>query len=406
MAGQTVVPIGSATAKKVYSVATFHDSLRKATFRRNLTGPAPTQSSAERKAKGQTSPDYPFVRVTDLRRTMGYNVSVDMFNIITGKPVMGDRKLSGRMMSLSSSSMDIRIDQYRGGVDQGGRMTQQRTVHNLRTMARAQLSGWGGRCEDQLMLVHAAGARGYDTAHDWVVPLQSDPEFSEICVNPVLPPTPNRRLFGGNATGAADIDSTDKLTLDVIDAIRVTIEEMAFPMQPVRFPGDPAVDEQPLYVLYVTPRQWHDLQTATAGQNWRNFLAQAYERARGWSHPLFTGTPGMWNGILVKKTFRPITFPAGELVEESDASGIVTTTAANATFHRAVLLGAQAVAEVYGRHGESGYHANYHEEMTDHGNTVEQSLGFMGGKSKLRFTNSSDELTDHGVIAVDCAVSA
>lgn len=119
---QTNVPIGHPTAKKVFSVALFHDTIRKATFRNRLSGPAPQQSAAERKAKNQTSPDFPIVRVNDLRRTQGDTVSVDMFNVVTGKPVMGDRKIAGRMMSLSTSSMDIRIDQYRGGVDQGGRI--------------------------------------------------------------------------------------------------------------------------------------------------------------------------------------------------------------------------------------------------------------------------------------------
>jgi len=93
-------------------------------LRRNLVGPAPKQSSAEKKLRGQSSPDHPIVRVKDLQQSMGDTVSVDMFNVVNGKPTMGDRKLAGRMMPLKTSSMDVRIDQYRGGVDQGGRICE------------------------------------------------------------------------------------------------------------------------------------------------------------------------------------------------------------------------------------------------------------------------------------------
>lgn len=402
---RTSVPIGSATAKKVYSVAVFSETQRKPSLRRNLVGPAPKQSAAEKKLRGQTSEDYPIVRVTDLQNTAGDTVSVDLFNIIKGKPTMGDRKIAGRMMALKTSSLDVRIDQYRGGVDQGGRMTQQRTVHQLRGIAKSNLAGWSARLEDQLCMVHLAGSRGFDEGEDWVVPLESDSEFSEIVVNSVEPPTPNRRVLGGDATGASDIASADSMTLDLIDELRLQLDEMAFPMQPIRLPEDPAVDEQPLYCLILSPRQWHDLQTNTGSNSWRTFLANAYQRASGWKHPLFAGTPGMWNGILVKKMYRPIRFNAGDDVREKASDGTISTVQANAKFDRGILLGAQALAEVYGKDNGSGYYANWHEETSDHGNTVEHSVSFMGGKRKTTFKGSDGSETDHGVMALDTAVS-
>jgi hypothetical protein len=47
-------------------------------------------------------------------------------------------------MSLTYSSMDVQINQYRGGADAGGKMTQQRTVWNLRGIAMAGLTNWAG----------------------------------------------------------------------------------------------------------------------------------------------------------------------------------------------------------------------------------------------------------------------
>lgn len=397
----TNIPVGHPLARKIYSAAVFAEAQRQPGFRKNLTGPAPKQSKAERKLKGQTDPGYPFVRVTDLSKSKGDQVSVDLFHITRGKPTMGDKKLSGKMMSLTSSSQDIRIDQTRGGVDPGGRMTQQRTVHGLRNIAKANLAGWANRLEDQLSLVHVAGARGYDNAEDWVVPLASDPDFAEIAVNPVLPPTRNRRLFAGDATSVGDLSTADKLGLEEIDVIRAILDEMAFPMQPIRMEGDVQADENPLYVLYVSSRVWHYLQTETNGTAWRTFLANAHERSRGFSHPIFMGSPGMWNGILIKKMWRPVRFGAGDLVAEYDANDAIQQVAAAVATDRSLLLGAQALAEVFGRHDKSGYHYSWHEEETDHGNTVETSIAMMGAKAKLRFKGSNGEITDHGVMTVD-----
>lgn len=397
----TNLPVGHPLARKFFSVASFAETQRKPSFRRNLTGPAPTQAQAESKLKGQTTPDMPFVRVTDLSKGGGDTVSVDLFNIIKGKPTMGDRKIAGKMMGLTFSSMDIRIDQYRAGVDSGGRMAQQRTLHRLRSIAKSNLAGYSARLEDQLCLVHVGGARGYDDGEDWAVPLADDPEFSEIMVNDVLPPTANRRFFSGDAHSVDALATTDLPTLDDIDRIRAEIDDMVFPPQPIRLEGDPAADEEPLYVMYVTGRQWHSLQTATGDKAWRTFLQNAHNRGTMFKHPLFLGSPGMWNGIVIKKMNRGIRFPAGSLVKEYQANGTISDVAAAVDTDRAILLGAQALGEVYGSHGKSGYHANWHEEWTDHGNVLECSMAFMAGKSKIRFKSDDGVWTDHGVITLD-----
>jgi N4-gp56 family major capsid protein len=400
--GQTVIPAGSALARKVYSVAAFAAMQRQPSFARNLIGAAPQQSDAERKLRGQTTADFPIVRVTDLAKTAGDKVSIDLYNIIGGKPTMGDRKLAGRMAQLSFSSMDVSINQVRHGVDPGGRMTQQRTLHNLRSVGMANLTGWWNRLQDQLVLTHASGARGFQTGSDWVVPLESDPEFNDIVVNTVLPPSPNRRFFCNNATSAANIDSADLLKLSDIDRIRATIDDMPFPPQPIKLPNDPAADEEPLYALYVSSRVWNQLLTNTDAQNWRTFLANAYERGKFTNHPLFMGTTGMWNGIVIKKMRRAVRFPTGSTVREFQADGVTINNVTTAVdVDRCLLFGAQALALVYGKNQSSDYYMSWNEEITDHGNTVEISLAAMMGMAKVKFTDFDGVLTDHGVITID-----
>ncbi|WP_268577049.1 phage capsid family protein, partial [Escherichia coli] len=89
---QTTVPVGSPLARKVFGAALFANTQRQPSLMNNLTGAAPKQSAAEAKLKGQTSPDMPLVRVTDLTKSQGDQVSVDLINQTGGKPIMGDKQ--------------------------------------------------------------------------------------------------------------------------------------------------------------------------------------------------------------------------------------------------------------------------------------------------------------------------
>lgn len=406
----TSISTTNALTVKAFSVALFNETLRSGTFRKNLTGPAPKQSSAEAKAKGQTSPAYPFVTITDLSSGPGDKVSVDLFNIIGGKPTVGDQKLAGRLSSLSSSSQEISITQIRHGVDVGGRMSQQRTKHSLRGIAKANLGGYFGRLFDQSAMVHCAGARGTQSDGEWIVPTASDADFSTIMVNSVLPPTRNRRFFAGDATSVNNLDTADVLTLDDIDRIRMTLNELPFTIQPVKLEGDVAAEDSPLYVLYVTERVWFNIQRSTTGQNWRTFVTGAAERSKGFNHPLFLGETGMWAGILLKKMKRAIRFAASDTVVEYDSSNVAQNVTAAVGFDRCFLLGGQAMAIAYGNTqgggSSDGYHFSWHEEWTDHNNSLEVSGATMAGLSKIRFTGTDGQPTDNGVATIDCYAPA
>lgn len=406
----TNIPYGDPMAVKRYSVAAFATTQRLPSFRKNITGPAPKQAAAEAKLRGQTSPDYPVVSILDLAKMAGDEVTVDLFDIISGYPVMGDEKLAGKGMSLVWDTMALRINQARGMAETGGVMTQKRTSHRLRGIAMANMSGWANRLQDQLTLIHIAGARGYDNGRDWAVPLESHPSFSNVVVNDILPPTRNRRYFAGDATSVLNLDSSDSLQLGDVDRLRADLDEAVHPLQPIRLQDakggmDLQADENPLFVMYLTSRQWHWLKTNTTDPAWRNFVSNAYERAKGWNHPLFMGTTGMWNGILMKKMSRAVRFPAGSTVKEYDASDVAQDVAANVDTDRAVLLGAQALADAKGRANDSGVPFRWHEELTDHHNNVEISISMIDGKKKVRFQvpngDGGADLTDHGVITMD-----
>lgn len=403
----TNIPVGSALARKIYSVGLFTRVQHSPGFMNLISGEMPKEGSFAAKTKGQTSPDYPIVKAGDLAKGAGDTVSIDLFNILQGKPVMGDKRIEGRMMQLTYSSMDVRIDQVRGGADSGGRMTQKRTVHNLRNISMAGLQAWMQRLEDQTALVHLAGARGSQQTSDWVVPLQSDADFGEIMVNTVKAPTKNRYFAANDATTPADIGTNDALTLQDIDRIVAQLRESPVVMQSVKIKGDDRAWNDPLWVMFVTERQWLYLQSRTSQTTWRQAVQYAFERkSGGLKHPLFDAYETiMWNGVLIKRMNRyAIRFAAGDNVvtDTGGADGLTYTESTVQTAQpvdRAVIVGAQALAKAYGK-SASDYFYDWSEKEVDHGNSIETVAASMTGSAKIRFKIDGAD-TDFGVAVVD-----
>lgn len=411
--------------RKLFSVALFAQTQKAPGFARTLTGPAPSAGDTLNKMRGQTSPDMPIVRVTDLSKTQGGSVSVDMFGILGGKPVMGDADAEGSGAALTSASMDIAIDNVTKVVDVGGRMAGQRTVHDLRAVAMANLTSYFARFDDQSSLVHLAGARGDETNSVWVVPLASDGDFATIMTNTVKCPTRNRH-FTISSTGLAvggdrvvsGIATTDLLKLVHLDALRLNLDEAAFSLQPVRIADDPAAADEPMWVMYLSPRQYSTLlQESTSNNNIRSFQQNAWNRASyGSKHPLFKGEVGMWNGILVKKLNRAIRFNSGntaykyvisanKATETETTASVAAAITAGFAVDRAILLGAQALGNCYGKAKSSDYHFGWLENEYNLGRNLELGGEVMGGKAKLRFKVGTDDPTDQGVIAIDSVVA-
>ena len=408
---QSRVASGSALAVKYYSVGLFTEAVRRRTFGRALTGPVPKQSAADAKARRrsmQSTHDMPIVQITDLSKAMGEAVSIDLFGLMTGEPIMGDTKAAGTGQPLHMSSMDILINQSRKVADPGGRMSRRRTVHDLRSISRANLADFFARLEDQRCLVHFCGARGTSSGVDWCIPLEASPNFSAIMVNEVKPPTRNRRFLAGGATSVTDLSATDVLSLIEIDKWRASLNEMELPPSPVKIPGDAMSMDNPLYLWFVTSRQWHYLEITSSARNndWRSFLASAQKRAAFSKHPLFMGAMdgmvGIWNGVVIIQTNRAIRWNAGDTVREVQANGSVSNSACAVATDRSFILGGQALGECLGDAGGGDpYPMDWEEEETDGKNALEIFGISVGGKAKVQFTGTDGTVTDFGVMVFD-----
>ena len=399
-----------------------------------LIGKAPTQSGAEATVKQQSSPGLPGILVTDLSaKKAGTQVTIEAYDTLGGDPIMGDQMREGRGEDVDISSMDAKIDLASKVVNSvKGKMTDQRSVINFRSMAMAQLMGYFPRLLWNRTLVHLAGARGSQVGKSWHIATSAATDaatFASKMINTVKAPTYNRHfvingteLVQGGAQ-LASIDSTDVWSLGVIDALAEVLDSLEFKMQPVRLPGDPAAMYSPIKgVLYLDPIAYSMLKRdTTSGHNIRTWQAQAMERASLMGpnkHPLFMGDVVMWNGIVIRPMELAIVFAAGSTTKHITSANRYTATETDVTVNgaltagyrvsRGILMGAQAFAVIQGNNESSGTTASFQERTFDFGSKREAMGEWMGGECKLRFSfrdaDGNLEPTDHGVMVIDAAV--
>jgi N4-gp56 family major capsid protein len=398
--------ISKAQQQKIYNAALFALTQKQFSFINMLTGKSPKGTSDINKK--QTDAGAPIVRVEDLSKAKGDEVSLDIVHDINKEPTMGDDRIEGRGDSMTFATDTIKIDQTRHMVDSGGKMLQQTTGIALPPVATKMLQGYYKRLEEERMVYHAAGARGDLYTKGMIVPPSDAKNFGRIMVNELTAPTKNRKFYGGDATGIADLDGSDLFSLSVVDDIWLSISEMDNPLQHLRMDGDMAADDNPFYVMFVTPRQWNDFYTSTSGKEWQQMIANAHKRSTSFNHQVFKGDCLMYRNILVKPFNRYVQFNAGSTVMEANADGSETAQNAGTTIHRSILLGGQALAQAWGNAGKKTGGKSHFTSTTkdvDHDNAKEHSIAWMNGTKKLRFEDRDGYVEDHGIIAVDTAVS-
>lgn len=432
----TVVKDTSPYALVKESVALTAVAIKAPTDMTPLIGKAPTQSGAESTIKQQSSPGLPGVLVTDLSANKsGTQVTIEAYDTLGGDPIMGDQMREGKGENVDISSMKAKIDLASKVINAvPGKMIDQRTKINLRSMAMAQLMGYFPRLLWNRTLIQLAGSRGEQTGKSWhikTVAQSTQADFNSKMINPVLAPTYNRH-FVVNGSGLtqggaqlASIASTDVMTLNTIDALAEVLDSLEFKLQPVKLPDDPASNYSPIKaVVYMDPIVYSTLKRdTTSGHNIRAWQAAAMERANLMGlkkHPLFMGDVLMWNGIVIRPMEHSIYFKSGSTTKHITSANRYTATETDVTVNgslgagyrvsRSLVLGAQAFAVLQGNNTTSGTTASFKERLYDYDSKHEAMGEWMGGETKLRFSfRDSDgnlEPTDHGVIALDSVVRA
>ena len=133
----TNIPYGSALAVKLQSAGLFAANMQRNTTINRLTGKFPQQADAEQTIRNQSSSEMPIVKCMDLTKVAGDEITFDLINPMGGKPIMGSAVAEGQGRKMSFSQDRLRINQARYPISAGDTMTQQRTPHELRKLARA-----------------------------------------------------------------------------------------------------------------------------------------------------------------------------------------------------------------------------------------------------------------------------
>lgn len=306
-----------------------------------------------------TDPSKPIQLFRDLEKVAGDTIQYDLVADLRGDGVYGDDILKGKEKALSFVTDQFHIDQVRQGVDAGGRMTQKRTKHDLRVVARNALTRWFARYYDEALVSYLAGTRGEATAQ-WVLPTS----WSGFANNSFLSADSAHRITY-NSSGALSHTMTDAdtMTLGWFNKIENYISTMDYPLNPVY------VDNEPCYIVILGPKAVQQLKEDTSAAGWLEIQKAA--GVRGANNPLFKDAIGKYGRFIIH-----------------GYSKIPYTTSGAHTYEYNLILGAQAAVMGFGNAGgQFGF--SWHEELEDRGNRLIVDAGTILGIKKCEFDSEA-----------------
>jgi len=360
--GQTVIGLNDAKAVKKYSAFLAVDTARKSYWNKKFIG---SEDSS-----------MPITKLTELESEAGEYISFDISLQMGMQPIEGDDVLEGKEQSLKFLTDGLYIDQMRGGVNTGGRMTRKRTIHDLRKVARARQSDWWARIMDELFFMYISGARGTNSEFNFPT------TYTGFANNAFSAPDSEHILYAGSKTKPT-LTADDKMSLSLIDIAKTNAAMMGGghnqtpAIQPIM------IDGEKHFVCIMNYWQSYDLRKSTTSNDWLD-LQKAAMSAEGRKSPVFKGSLGMYNNVLLHEHQSPIRF--------SDyGSG------SNIEAARALFMGEQAAVLAYGSPG-TGLRFGWNEETRDNGNQVVITTSSIFGVKKVSWSGK-----DYGVMAIDTA---
>lgn len=324
----------------------------------------------------------PIQLLMDLQSDAGDEITVDLLMPMSMEPVIGDETLDGKEQPLKYYTDRLRIDQVRGGVDLGGRMTRKRTLRDIRQDAKRAATDWWKRLFDELFFIYLSGAQPQiDQGYVWK---KNNPFFS---INSVTAPDSGHIMYGGNATAKGDVATDDGFDLRLIDRAVAKAETMGgdttddISMLPIEIEGGEH------YVALMHPWQFDAMKSNTATGQWLD-IQKAAAAAEGRKNPIFEGSEGMYAGTVIHKHRNVLRF------SDYGSGG-------NVPAARGLFLGAQAAFIAFGSNG-NGLRFDWTEEVKDHGNAVKIGTNSIFGVKKATYKSKDSIVTrDFGVIALD-----
>lgn len=367
---QTVIGVGDAKAVKKFGGFLAVDVGRTSYWNKKMMGVG---------IEAQT----PIQTLLNLENDAGDTITYDLVMQLKMQPVEGDKTLRGNEEDLKLYTDSISIDQARGGVNTGGKMTRKRTIHDLRKIARARQTEWWARVFDELFFMYLSGRRGINA--DFIYPT----DYTGFAGNAFVAPDSQHLLHGGSATSKATLTAADTMSLTLIDRAKTRASTMGGGSAGVPAIEPCKIDGEEHFVTVMHPFQAYAMRTNASTGQWLD-LQKAAASAEGRNNPIFKGALGMHNNVVLqehKSVILSNDYGAGSNVDAA----------------RALFLGRQAGVVSFGSAG-TGLRFDWNEEKEDRGNQVVITTSSIFGIKKTAFTIDGVS-RDFGVIALDTAVT-
>lgn len=322
----------------------------------------------------------------DLKKQAGDRVTFGL-TLKIGGGVTGDSELEGNEKAITSYGQSNIIDQIRNAVRLTGKLDEQKVAYDMRMDAKEQLAKWKVEFIERQIFMKLGGVTTL-TLTDVGSVVYSD--YATWSNSPNVVPAADEaagtgtRYVCAKSTGIDAIANTDILTTTLITKARIkgSISSLGTPsLQPLR------IDGSNYYVMFIHPWQAYDLKTA-ASSTWAQ--AQRDAQIRGGDNPIFTGSLGIWDGVILHEHEY---VPTAAAASAFSVGG--TAVNAGARVFRGLLCGRQAAtfAECQNPNG-------WVEETFDYKNKVGFETGLIGGIQKTAFNS-----IDYSVITVDTAAT-
>ena len=337
---------GSAQAVKYYSKMTFAETLKK-TYIGKFMGKAGDLDSI-------------IVRLQDFEKRAGERVYYDLLMLPVGTGVGGDNTLEYNEEAMVYHQDDLIIDQRRNA-HSWKRMSQQRTLHQLRNDARKNMGKWmAGTIYDQYMFNNLCGLTSHNHGQAAVVP---DTDHYIV--------TGDVTHDASIVTAETSLSTNDQIGLVDLDYAKEKAATITPPMIPVTYDG------QEYFVVVLHPFSGTDIRLNTVTSTYTNWQdIQQYASKRGMKNPIFTNSLGVYNGMILMESNRICLFDG---------------TAAD-TVRRNLFLGQQAgvfaVGSAYDRIDEQKYGKlpmSWEEDAKDYRNRKGIAVGSIFGTKACIF---------------------
>jgi N4-gp56 family major capsid protein len=313
-------------------------------------------------------------RLTELEKSAGDVIKYDLLYQMEQEGVEGDNPIAGFEEGMTYKQDSVKIDQRRIA-HAFRRMSQQRTIHDLRKDARENLADRWAVILDQIMFSQLAGLTG-DVAGAPSAALAAHGG------NTLVVPTSDTAHYKNDNTAVLDLTHIE-LMLEWANTNNPLIRPANTPW------GTP-------YVLIVHPISVYDLRTSTGATDWLALTSAAYQ-GRGDKTPLHAYEVGRWGDVMIL------------------ASRYIPRTTSGTVAH-CLFLGAQAGVCAFGnaypkvRQSSMGGGAfmSWSERVDDYGNEMGVAGGAVFGMKPCTFDSKDGGSTDlrFGMIRLDVKAAA